>query len=69
VNLIEKLISENKETIINSIFDDELKGKVCKALNDNVDIPFIGEETEGKIIDALYSSVEDIVKATILEKL
>ncbi len=69
MNLIEKLISENKETIINSIFDDELKGKVCKALNDNVDIPFIGEETEGKIIDALYSSVEDIVKATILEKL
>ena len=65
MNLIEKLISENKETIINSIFDDELKGKVCKALNDNVDIPFIGEETEGKIIDALYSSVEDIVKATI----
>ena len=51
------------------IFDDELKGKVCKALNDNVDIPFIGEETEGKIIDALYSSVDDIVKATILEKL
>ena len=69
MNLIEKLISENKETIINSIFDAELKAKVCKALNDNIDIPFIGESTEGKIIDALYSSVEDVVKATILEKL
>ena len=69
MNLIEKLISENKETIINSIFDAELKVKVCKALNDNVDIPFIGEATEGKIIDALYSSVEDVVKSTILEKL
>tara|TARA_R100000808_G_C2138019_1_gene146069 strand:- start:461 stop:670 length:210 start_codon:yes stop_codon:yes gene_type:complete len=69
MNLIEKLISDNKETIINSIFDEELKGKVCKAINDNVDIPFIGESTEAKIIDALYSSVEDVVKETILQKL
>jgi hypothetical protein len=42
---------------------------VCKAINDNVDIPFIGESTEAKIIDALYSSVEDVVKEVILEKL
>ena len=69
MNLIQKLISENKETIVNHIFDDELKGKVCKAINDNVDVPFISEATEAKIIDALYSSVEDVVKETILEKL
>jgi len=69
MNLIQNILKENKQTIVDAIFDEELKGKVCKAINDNVDIPFIGESTEAKIIDALYSSVEDVVKEVILEKL
>tara|TARA_R100000700_G_C3144789_1_gene125455 strand:- start:11 stop:220 length:210 start_codon:yes stop_codon:yes gene_type:complete len=69
MNLIEKILSENKQSIVDTIFDEELKAKVCKAINDNVDVPFIGEETEAKIIDALYSSVEDVVKEAIIKKL
>ena len=69
MNLIQSILKENKQTIVDAIFDQELKDKVCKAINDNVDIPFIGESTEAKIIDALYSSVEDVVKEVILEKL
>ena len=69
MNLIEKILSENKLSIVDTIFDEELKAKVCKAINDNVDVPFIGEETEAKIIDALYSSVEDVVKEAIIKKL
>jgi len=69
MNLIQNILKENKETIVNSIFDEELKNKVVKAINDNVDVPFISEATEEKIIDALYSSVEDVVKETIISKL
>ena len=69
MSLIKDIISANKEAIVDSIFDDELQQKVITELNKNVDIPFISEKTEQKILDALYDSIEDVVKATILEKL
>ena len=62
-------LSANKESIVDSIFDDELQEKVVKALNENVDIPFITESTEAKILNALYDSIEDVIKATIVDKL
>ncbi len=69
MSLIKDILKENKQTIVDSIFDEELKTKVVKAINDNVDVPFISESTEEKIIEALYSSVEDVVKETIVSKL
>lgn len=56
-----------KEIIANYLFNDEMKGKIVKALNDNVDIPIISEKTEEKIITAIYDSVEEVVKAEILK--
>tara|TARA_R100001594_G_C4013513_1_gene257542 strand:+ start:1038 stop:1247 length:210 start_codon:yes stop_codon:yes gene_type:complete len=69
MSLIGNMLKQNKEEIIDSIFNDELKAKVVKALNDNIDVPFISEETEGKILDSLYSSVEDIVKQSMKDQL
>ena len=69
MSLIKDIISQNKEAIVDSIFDDELQNKVVTALNKNVDVPFLSEKTEQKIIDALYDSIEDVIKATIVEKL
>ena len=63
------MIAKNKEAIVDSIFDDELQEKVITALNENIDIPFISEKTEQKILDAMYDSIEDVVKATVLDKL
>jgi len=54
-----------RKLIIDHLFNDEMKVKVVKALNDNIDIPFISEKTEGKIIDAVYSSVEEVLKDAI----
>ena len=34
------------------LFGDEMKEKLVSALNEAVDIPFISEKTEGKIIDS-----------------
>ena len=64
-------IQENKvdikQMIVGYIFNDEMKAKIVKELNDNVDIPFISEKTEGKILDAVYDSVEDVIKKAILK--
>ena len=56
-----------KEMITNYIFNDEMKDKIIKKLNDNVDVPFISEKTEEKILVAIYDSVEDVVKEAILK--
>ena len=69
MSLIKDVISANKEAIVDSIFDDDLQNKVITALNKNIDIPFISEKTEQKILDAMYDSIEDVVKATVLDKL
>ena len=69
MDLIKNLLKENKEKIVDAIFDDELKGKIVKKLNDNIDIPFISEKTEEKYLIAIYESVEDVVKAQLLDKL
>jgi hypothetical protein len=69
MDLIKNLLKENKEKIVDAIFDDELKGKIVKKLNDNIDIPFISEKTEEKYLIAIYESVEDVVKAQLLSKL
>ena len=69
MSLVSDIISKNKELIIETIFDDKMQEKIVKALNDNVDIPFISEKTEGKILNAIYDSIEDVVKAALEEKL
>ena len=51
------------------IFDYELQEKLVKKLNDNIDIPFISEKTEAKVLNAIYDSIEDVVKEVMKEKL
>tara|TARA_R100000781_G_C4053186_1_gene118380 strand:+ start:313 stop:510 length:198 start_codon:yes stop_codon:yes gene_type:complete len=57
-----------KKDLIEEVFGDELQKEVVEALNKNIDIPFISEETEGKVINALYETVEGVIKKAILEK-
>ena len=51
-----------KEAISEYLFSEEMKSNIVKELNDNIDLPFINEKTEGKIIEALYLSVEKVLK-------
>ena len=69
MDLIKNLVKENKDKIVDAIFDEELKGKIIKKLNDNIDIPIIGESTEEKILTAIYDSIEEVVKEVIVAKL
>lgn len=56
-----------KEVIVDYIFKDDMKEKIVKALNENVDIPIISEKTEEKILLAIYDSVEEVIKKAILK--
>tara|TARA_R110002051_G_scaffold171044_1_gene241585 strand:+ start:469 stop:678 length:210 start_codon:yes stop_codon:yes gene_type:complete len=69
MSFLKDMINEHKEGIIDKIFDDELQERLVKKLNDNIDIPFISEKTEAKYLNAIYDSVEDIVKGVMIEKL
>ena len=69
MSFLKDMKKENKNAIIDKIFDDELQEKLVKKLNDNIDIPFISEATEEKHLNALYDSIEDIVKSAMKDKL
>jgi hypothetical protein len=63
------LLDGLKDSIIDEVFNEELQEEVVKALNDNIDIPFLSEKTEGKIINSLYDTVEEVIKNAIKNKL
>ena len=56
-----------KEMVVSYIFNDEMKEKIVKELNENVNIPIINEKTEAKILEAVYESVEQVVKKAIMK--
>tara|TARA_R110002020_G_scaffold134947_1_gene301322 strand:+ start:203 stop:376 length:174 start_codon:yes stop_codon:yes gene_type:complete len=56
-----------KEMIAAYLFNDEMKEKVVKELNANINIPIINEKTEEKIISAIWETVEAVLKKVILK--
>ena len=44
-----------------SLFNEDNKQKVIDELNKNVNIPIINEDTEEKIISAIYNVFEDVM--------
>ena len=69
MSFLKDMLNDNKDAIIDKIFDDELQEKIVAKLNENVDIPFISEKTEAKVLNAVYDSIEDVVKSDMKEKL
>ena len=69
MSLIKNIIKDNKSKIVDAIFDEEIKDKLIKKLNSDINIPIIGEETEEKILIALYDAVEEVVKEVIISKI
>ena len=57
-----------KKDIMEELFSEELQKEVVTALNKNIDIPFISEKTEEKMMNALYDTVEGVIKKAILDK-
>ena len=53
--------------IVQYLFNPETKTELIKALNDNINIPIIGEKTEEKIITAIYDTIEEVLKKVLLK--
>ena len=69
MSFVKDLLEKHKDELVAKIFDDELQEKIVKKLNENIDIPFISEKTEEKALNAIYDSIEDVVKSAMKEKL
>ena len=63
------LLGKLGDEIVDEVFNDELQEQVVKALNDSIDIPFLSEKTEGKIMNAVYDTVEGVIKAALKKAL
>ncbi|QDP59986.1 MAG: hypothetical protein GOVbin4580_6 [Prokaryotic dsDNA virus sp.] len=50
-----------QEMVMKYLFNDENKQKIVDELNKNVNIPIINEDTEEKIISAIYEVFEDVM--------
>ena len=49
------------------LFNPETEEALVKALNENINIPIIGEKTEEKIIRAIWNTIEEVLKKVILK--
>ena len=58
--MVQKLIADY-------LFNDKMKAKICKELNDNINIPILSEKTEQKIFEAIWESIEAVLKKAILK--
>tara|TARA_R110000824_G_scaffold26154_2_gene90280 strand:+ start:933 stop:1109 length:177 start_codon:yes stop_codon:yes gene_type:complete len=54
-----------QKMVMEYLFNNENKQKVIRELNKNVNIPIINEQTEEKIISAIYEVFEDVMGKVI----
>ena len=62
---LDKMIAQ---MISDHLFNEETKDRIVKGLNENINIPIIGEDTEEKILSAIYDTIEDVMKKVILAR-
>ena len=56
-----------QKLIADYLFNPSNKEELLKALNENIDIPVIGEKTEAKILEAIWNTMEEVFKKVILK--
>jgi hypothetical protein len=56
-----------QKVLIEYLFNDETKAQIIDGLNENIDIPIINEKTERKVLEAVYETIESVMKDTLLK--
>ena len=54
--------------IMDYLFNGDNKAKIVSELNKNINIPIINENTEEKIIEAIYEVFENVMGEVIVKK-
>lgn len=67
--LLKDTLKKNFEIYVDLLDSDEFRKHLIKELNDDIDIPFINEKTEKKILNAIYKVIMKSLKNTDLDKL
>jgi|8_EtaG_2_1085327.scaffolds.fasta_scaffold01613_7 hypothetical protein len=62
---MQELEDKLTEELPKKLDDPELKAKIVKKLNDNVNIPIINESTEEKVIGYIYDVFTSAVKKAL----
>lgn len=63
------LLGKLGDGLVDEIFNEELQKQIVDELNKNIDIPFLSEATEAKAINAVYDTIEEVLKAAIKKAL
>jgi hypothetical protein len=62
------MIKKEIERIIkNNLLNPGIKHEIVCRLNSNINVPFINEKTEQKILDALITQVFEVIEEKITE--
>ena len=56
-----------QQVLIEYLFNEETKDEIIQGLNANIDIPIINEKTEAKILEAVYETIEAVMKSVLLK--
>ena len=57
-----------QKMIMEYLFNGENKEKIIDELNKNINIPIINEETEEKILEAIYGVFENVMLDVLSKK-
>ena len=57
-----------QKMIMEYLFNNENKEKIIDELNKNINIPIINEETEEKVIEAIYGVFENVMGDVLSKK-
>lgn len=53
--------------MVDYLCNEKTKAEIIEKLNDRIDIPIINEKTEAKVLNSIYSVVEDVIKKVLLK--
>ena len=57
-----------QKMIMEYLFNGENKEKIIDELNKNINIPIVNEETEEKILEAIYGVFENVMGDVLSKK-
>tara|TARA_R110000824_G_scaffold153715_3_gene325438 strand:- start:2027 stop:2206 length:180 start_codon:yes stop_codon:yes gene_type:complete len=53
--------------MVDYLMNEDTKAEIIQKLNERIDIPIINEKTEAKVLNSIYSVVEDVLKKVLLK--
>tara|TARA_A100001015_G_C14594740_1_gene558114 strand:- start:312 stop:533 length:222 start_codon:yes stop_codon:yes gene_type:complete len=66
---LKETMKKNFEIYIDLLDNEDFKKHLIKELNEDIDIPFVNEKTEKKVLVAIYKVIMKAIKKVDIDKL